>query len=343
MYIYIITLFFLIILSFSKNKKFLFFSFPILFILAGLRSVDVGTDTYNYFTYFNLLGGEDLLRTEFLWISLNQFVSYIGGTFQLLVMCASFLSLFPVFYVIYKSSENPNFSVLVFYMLWYYFYSYNIMRQAIACAFILLAAYFLFKHSYYKTAISLGIAFLFHTVSIIAIPLFVILYFKPSFRSKLFYVSCMLFSLVVGFILGPRLLDFVTTFSDTFSTYNHYVQDLSISTADIVVFILLYDVLFLLVLYLQKQKSQWFQMYFFSILIMNMVVLFPYGERISPLLGTAQLLVFPHFIDNNRIQQSRTLVTIGLFLYCLLGFILKFRANVSGILPYELTFMPLFK
>lgn len=343
MFIYIIVLIFLIALSFSNNKKFLILSFPVLLLLGGLRGMDVGTDTYNYYTYFNILGGENLLRTEFLWISLNQFVSYIGGTFQLLVLCASFLSIFPVFYVIYKSSDKPNFSVLIFYMLWYYFYSYNIMRQAIACAFILLAAYFLFRKRYYKTVIALGVAFLFHTVSIIAIPLLLILYVKPSFKSNTFYALCLLFSLIVGFILGPKLLEFVTTFSDTFSTYNHYVQDLGISTADIIVFILLYDVLFLVILYLQKQKSQWFQMYFFSILIMNMVILFPYGERISPLLGTAQLIVFPYFINNNRISQSRLLVTVGVFLYCLLGFILKFRANVSGILPYELTFMPLFK
>ena len=93
-----------------KNKLLFIASFFVFLFYAGFRDVSVGTDTENYSFHFDLVASGSLLNSEPLWYLTNKVVFLLGGNFQIMLVVSSFLTLAPVFYVLYK-----NFHIVIIY------------------------------------------------------------------------------------------------------------------------------------------------------------------------------------------------------------------------------------
>lgn len=121
-----------------NNVAFLSVAWVLLSLLEGFRSFSVGTDTSAYVSLFkhprsSLEGGFQLL------ISLVHKFSNNPTIF--LLVCA-FITNGLVLLAIYRMSDNVFLSVYFYVALYYYFISYNALRQYLAVAVLLNAFWY---------------------------------------------------------------------------------------------------------------------------------------------------------------------------------------------------------
>lgn len=206
--IFIIALFFVRMAENSYNKAdkrnrvlvFLFISIVILLLslFAGFRNIEIGTDTKVYLNgYFNaaklinswndlsLIDSDEVKDMGF--FAYCVIITSISHQDWFALFSFELLILGVMYYALFKLSRLYSFSICVFsylYLMVSYNYSLNIVRQACAMSFILLAFYYLQEKKWLKFAIISIIAVSFHTVSIIAFLIFAFYYLsKMEFKN----------------------------------------------------------------------------------------------------------------------------------------------------------------
>ena len=107
--------------------------------VAGFRDISVGTDTENYYEIYEYLK-YDMAPPWFTiepgWKILNNFAIKLNAGYSFVVFFASLLTLIPIFRTAWKYSDRPFVSILFFYILFFYFQSFNAVRQMMAVAFV---------------------------------------------------------------------------------------------------------------------------------------------------------------------------------------------------------------
>ncbi len=152
----------------------LFMSALIPSAIAGLRALSVGKDIYTYalyvFTYFGLSGVNigSIFTSASPLFALLAFVSgKISSNIHLFLFLIEVLVMIPVYYIYWDRVENNRkFSILLFLLL-FYNYSLNIMRQSISAGFVF-ASFYLFQKKKYLPCIVLAfLAYGFHNTALI--------------------------------------------------------------------------------------------------------------------------------------------------------------------------------
>lgn len=141
----------------KSKKKFLFFSFGLLILVAALRSVNVGTDLATYYAkrYVQIASYSWSQMPEFSAMStyelgycyLTKFLSSICPHVQFYIAVTSLFTYGVTARFIYKNSCDVKMSTYVFVMMCTYYNYMNIIRQAIAISVILLGYEFLKKQT----------------------------------------------------------------------------------------------------------------------------------------------------------------------------------------------------
>lgn len=154
---------------------------PPVFLLT-FRSVDCGTDTINYTMLFNNIEKEGLFayvagtRLEFLFASIMFGVKRMGLSIEYLFFISAILTILPIYIgslQIRKFGVNPLLPMAFFY-LFFYQYSFNIVRQSIAMSFVFLSVVYLIQNKIRSSLLVMIIAVLFHYVATISIIPFVV-------------------------------------------------------------------------------------------------------------------------------------------------------------------------
>src|ERR1035437_7444476 len=193
MVLYLFLVLFLLIGSLLKqNKKIFILSFFILLLIGGLRGISVGTDTINY---KDLYSGVELKGFEVGYYYLNDYIISHGYNFQIMIFISMLLCLFPVFFVVNRISSRPLLSITLYVLLYFYFNSFNVMRQSIAISVFFLALYFLQKNNKFGYFISIIIAALFHTTALIVLVTYP--FYKINMH-KFIYIILILISFLIG-------------------------------------------------------------------------------------------------------------------------------------------------
>lgn len=311
----------------NRSKLLLIAAFLILVFYAGFRDLSVGTDTINYSNHFNLVSSGVVLPHELLWFIVNKSVYMFGGTFQTVLVVSSVLTLFPVFYVSYKKSPYPLLSIFFYISLYYYFYSFNIIRQCIAMSFGLMAFHFIDERKNISAYIIFFISVLFHYSALIILPGLLFISTKHSINKYLSYVI-LLFSCVVGLLFGGELLNLMQKF-----LYSDYMVDREFNLLGTSVLLLLLNTLYITMSIVTKKNNQWFTLFFLFILLSNLTVRIPLANRFVFYYGLTLIIFFPLLLNNNRLKSNgRMPLFLGLIVYSL---IILFTSWGKGeILPY---------
>ena len=202
-------------------------------LVAALRNVTVGRDTsyYGYPTY------EEALKYDFLsfmdpnfypswgffyklvaWVTSNLF-----GTFQAYLFVAELCVVLPVVVVGCKVSKGNIPLVVALFALYFYPYSFNLIKQSIAMSFLLFAYLGLDRGNLKCYFIWLIVAALFHTSALCGLLLLGVYYIakceRISTAKKLF--SFAIFSILAVFVM-PFVLNMIAQY---FSHYSLYVGD----------------------------------------------------------------------------------------------------------------------
>lgn len=207
----------------SKNiKKYLSIIFFVFAILIGLRSSSVGDDTIGYINNFNLVRQYGSLsavinssRFEVGYLVYVRLLTMISDNAQILLIVTAIIVSFSFGRFIYRYSNNPWLSVLMFLTLDFFDTCMSSVRLSLAIAFLLFAYDGLIERRFIKTLIFTLIAASMHYTSIV----FLILYpITAKGRSRRFY-SISIIAGIVMFVLFDQIISLISRF---LPQYMHY-------------------------------------------------------------------------------------------------------------------------
>jgi hypothetical protein len=166
----------------------------VVIVMSGLRPIDMGTDSIRYHINFQTGSWPGIYDYGFiLYCNLLNFVSYDS---VLLFTVSAFIIVSCFALSFKKYAPNPLFGFILF-LLMFYPFSFNILRQYLASAlFYFLAMHYLQQNDWKKYTISTLVISLFHYMMMVCIPLY---FFLKKKHSYLLYISIWMVSIVFLF------------------------------------------------------------------------------------------------------------------------------------------------
>ena len=250
MYIYFLTFIVIIFLAIIiqklmvKHKKtailLCLLSIFILSLLAGLRSLDVGRDlrVYVISSFNNSRNFSSIISylkyyyfKEPLYYALNYLVYKYSGNINVLLFAIQLIITSIIYYIAYKESENNKgtFSVYIFsYIIIWYNTSFNIVRQSLAIAIMLLGFKSLIENKNKKFVLLIFLAFLFHSSAIFCL-LFPLIKKVSKLKNRKLYLVL----LPIIFILIFTFLKPIMSTMSVIPFFEKYYNYLEIDTTNL--------------------------------------------------------------------------------------------------------------
>jgi len=202
----------------EKSRIFLIITGVQLFLISALRGSTVGTDTnsylitYNTFVNFNFV---DYARIEIGYKTLMRITSILGEKPQWIIITTSIIIIIMIYKGIEHTSSQIWLSVFLFVALYYFYNSFNGIRQYIAIAISFYGYRFILKEKFIKYIVCVLIAMLFHTTAIIMLPVYFFGKIKLNFKKSF---GLFLLIMLLSFILD-KLLIFTTKLLPQYTGY----------------------------------------------------------------------------------------------------------------------------
>lgn len=335
MFFYLAILLYLLLSSLvRKNLILMWFNIFFLICIAGLRTINVGTDTHAYKDIYGWIesGTGDFIEPG--WYLLNVIVQLLGGNFNSLLLIAATLTLVPIGLVSSRYGKNPSLCLFFYFSIFAYLQSFNIMRQMLAVSWVLLACTYLDRRLNFRFLIIIAVATTIHTSALIAVPLLWIHHFKLSNDR----IKWMLF---ITFILGFLLSD--TVFAFLAGPYASYVESGNFSRDNLMITylqVVLMNILFYSIYYtsnLELRNTLPVKIFFIAVVIMNFTARLGLGSRIMLYFTIIQVILFPLYLSNNRIK-NKGCTWLAVILYCFLIFMKLLIWDGNQVTPYRSIF-----
>lgn len=342
MFIYLLGLFLLLISAVfifynGKNtniqrKVYLTVAFIILFIISGFRGVQVGTDTGAYYNIFNnVVHGVKTFNQEYGFILFNKFLSLFTDNPQAIILATSFITTLGIVVFVYYNSPNVWLSMFLYVTLYYYFFSFNAVRQFMAISIILIAFIFAKKQKFLPYFFMVLLATSFHTLAILGFVFYYIFWKKPKLN-KIYKIN--IFIIFIG-LLYDSFLNLIIKF---FPRYSIYVGDYTESNGGIMVGIV-YITIFIVALILKpKEVNDNYNAFLIISSISASLGILGYFSfsliRPAWIFNICSIIMIPYILKSNfwrgyRVLPYQILITITvayMFYY--------FRFNWHYVLPY---------
>jgi len=324
-YIILIFLMFGVFVKPQKQNLYIFISFIVLFIISAFRDKSVGTDSLSYERIFSNIERGNEVRHEIGWQVLNKLIVFFGGSYETLIIVTSLLVLLPVFFVAKKYSKNPMLTIFLFYSLYLYLQSFNIVRQTIAISISLLAIYYLLNNKKILFYALILIASTFHLSALILLPL-AFLHRLPN--TNIFYILAILLSIVLG--LG--FTEEITRYVIVLLKYESYLDDLNYELRFThFIYYIINNIFFFFILYISQKKDILFKLFFVSFFVGNILGFISFSYRVNLFFIVGQLLYFPYLIYDNKIKQPFLLLLL-IIIYAFITFYMTLGSG--GVFPY---------
>ena len=339
MFFWLIILFILFSFSYmSKGRKTITFwgSIAALIFIAGFRDIYVGTDTIAYESFWETILRSGTSYMEFGWNFLGNIVAFFTDDYNLFLTFISAFTLGIAGYIWNRYSEDRQFSLFVYFAIFAYCGSLNIMRQYAAISILLLAYTFLYKQKKIVCAILILSASMIHTAAVFAMP--VLLADKIDMRDKTFVLLAIVTTLLLGALPFIKNLSFLAgKFEHLFSQGNLYRGNTS-------VFVVLSSIYSLLFLYIYFNcddvinKNVMLKIFFMGVLFFNIVCQLRLGTRLFYNYAIIQTLLLPKLLKGRNNAKMNIVLTSYLLLYC----IIMLGRDAANVYPYVNVFYKYF-
>lgn len=330
----------------------------VLSFLIGLRAPHVGNDTITYhamFTNLNVYDNFFLVESfEYGYVILMRFIGLFTKNSQIAIIVVAFLTVTPVIITVFKYSEMPWLSVLLFFLLGIMGFQMNIMRQALAMSIIFAGSKFLLDRKIIKYVILVLFAMLFHKTAIFALFIIPFLYIPvKNIVIVILLILAVLITAVFPYLLGilgslfPQYAVYLNT--DYFNGSGWLGSIFSLAILIMTLFLLLNytrvplnrGYTFAFNLYsnaLQKPKAYAFE-WAFVILIAGGIVAIAANitNRITYYYTMFMLLFYPKIAKSIEYKPARNMFLFLLIMLYLTQFIViqLLRPEWNYILPYR--------
>lgn len=335
MTIYLFLIFSLVLLTYFYDKKWsLAISIILLLIIGGLRDVSVGTDSKNYQSLFESYGADvgSLHHANEPLYLLVQFVSAISGWgYEGMQLISMSVMIFGLLFVLHKWSDNPLFSLLAYVLLYFYFYSFNTMRQYMAVPFVLMSYYYLSLSKYKKYFLCLFIATMFHFTALISLVIWPLS--KMKIRKDIL-ILILMYSFLIGLTpLARWITQLLSQHLSLFSDYANNSLDYRQNMFSLSRFLLNIYTLFLLTWL--REKDNMLLILVVGVSMLNMFSFQPVIGRLAQYFTIIQILIIPS-ISSMVIEDNKNLaLVVGSFVYMCFTWVYLISSNVGEVIPWK--------
>jgi hypothetical protein len=330
----------------SKRDKlvyriFMSFSFAILVLFAGLRSVMVGTDTGNYIGIFNLFKSDLGLifeldtSIEFGFILLQGVAASISHNYWSILTVIAIAGLAPTYRTISKLSVNTIVSVFIYVTLASYVFLFNGARQGLAAAIYGIALVHLVNKKFIRYTIWVIIAAFFHKTVVIMLPLYFVLRMKFSFFRMIIISS-------VAFIILTFLGTFLS-FLDGFSgnKYDMYIDRGASGGVLLGIFFAIISIFLIFLRRFIKERNYYLYDIYLNLCVINSIiylVVISAGAdvnvlRLSLYFSFGYIFIWPIIFQDIKIFRE-PLICLAFTLVHLV-FYYVYLSKMSSLVPYE--------
>lgn len=313
---------------------------------------NVGTDYVNYYSRFFKLLNVDYLSIfkDYRDCGFYLFTAFVGKeistnyfVYSLLLGCIIYI---PIIFIYRKYCNHFVLTCALYIMLCLYTWPYNGMRQSVAISILFFGYQFLYdKNDYWKYGLTLILAFLFHSSTILVAPFILITRMKPW--SKMFISVCL--TIVILIIMLPSLWTTVINFLESIGQTkmaNDYsdLENLRSGVNFFRIAVAALPVLLSLFYYDKLKKNNPHVDLVINMCVINLIFLLC-GYRVTVIARFASFfniglpLLISEFIDifNSKYNNYKNLVGIIIFVLFFVHMIILLP-NDSGLVPYEFIF-----
>ncbi len=259
MLFYVVLLFILILLCVTLKTKringknsFLIFSFVILAFLYTVRGQSVGWDSKNYMDIFMSAPSMKVFHSylEPGWVFLIKIIYMISNTQYMYFFTIGIIGIGCYYLSVKKLSENPDWSIILYFMLGNYFNLMNQERIQIAVSICMFSFWFLYKKNYISAFIIVFLACTIHESAFIflAFIIFDIVVKKYSYKLYMLVSAGVLFVFLMYDKLFMLLTRYFYTSYTTESTLIRHTKGGNLK-------IFLIFAVFLVILFFADKKS----------------------------------------------------------------------------------------
>lgn len=342
-------------LNFFLNKKvllerfFTFLSFFSLFIISAIRYL-VGTDydgTYKeIYDYIYINGYQFNLAGETLYALLNRMASIYSGADYVGVFALSSLLICGFTFVgLKKQSTNFVYSVLLFIVSGYYFWSFNAIRQMLVMSIFIYAFQYILKSQPWKYFVCIFFATGFHTMALLYLPIYFLKKIKMNFKfifilSVVFVSSASLFRYLAYFFVSKIEIFniYVIRYFDSFQFYQ-YTESSPVHAFINLIFLILFLIIAKIYDKCQEKSSIWIMLQFLAFAFASFSSELPLANRISRLFAVTQILSIPYMINlienkSLKIMMNFMIIICWTVYSAITFYVLKYH----NVFPYQTIF-----
>lgn len=315
-------------------------AFLSLWALPALRNYSVGSDSEMYANIFSRISSYTIENSpaEIGYLILNKVTNLFNssGSNQIIFITTSFISLYLISRVIFKYSRAYELSFFLFITMYFYYDSFNLVRQFIAIGITFYAIKYIFSKEFYKYLFMIIISFLFHQSAIIMIPFYFILQIKIPNKVYGIILSvgiigcfCINKVLMMIFTIIPRYQKYASgELSKLLSEGSHWIHALTLFLLFIVIF------LFKEKLVNKDEKNNiYINALFFSVILQILGIKSVLFSRVVYYLSIYSVLLIPNFLDIIYIKKRGVAYLTIIVIYFVNNFVLLLL-NQSEVLPY---------
>lgn len=337
-------------------------------ILAGVRADTVGVDIKVYakpvFSQVQVLSVTSLSETfegvEVGYLFVAWLIAQFTNSLGVFLAVSQLLVVLPVYIVACRRNETtPIWITMLFYLCIFYCASFNLMRQCISGAILLLALQYYEEKRFVKAAILAFVAILFHNSTLIGIAIYLASYLiNKSKKISSQLILMVLMSVVVAFlfvqwdtilntaiqigILPQKYVYYLTIFSGNHTTSQQFFFQLGLTNYIEMAFRVIFVIIPVACLRkgLTREKATYINAMFICVLV-ELLTMFvfhsSYGMRVTWNNEFILLMLLPSVASYHNISLRRTsgpaLITfIVLLMYFVVGFVLF---GWHGVKPFE--------
>ena len=178
-------------------------------LLSSLRVSD--PDLVNYKTYFDSCLSSQEFDFELGYVLINKYFRSVTDNYYVMQFVLSFFSSWVIFSWFYKKSNNPIFTLLIYFLLGHFLHIHMaIQRQEIAMAIIILGMRFVEQKKLLPWILTIVLAMQFHLTAIVALPLYFTTGYTMSKRNALIVSVCVVIVALFGGTVMRMFLQLVS-------------------------------------------------------------------------------------------------------------------------------------
>ena len=335
MEVYFLVAFILTLLCIGKSSKWkLAISFLLLLIIGGFRDVSVGTDTKNYAMLFDSYGSDVSMMyhaTEPLFLLIQFLVAKMGGGYEIMLLIIMAVILGTIHFYAHLVSKSSLYVILSFF-LYFYFYSFNTMRQYMGMGFCLIAFYYLSKKKVKRYFLFIFIAFLFHATALVGLFAYILNKIKLNKKKQILLLSI---TFVVGLTpIVQQGMAFTLHFLPEY-LYQYILESEKTGAGFPFSRFLLTSYAIALVALL-KEKTLNVKLLMLGICLLNLFDFQPVIGRIAQYFTIIQIAIIPNISVLIKRKKNAKALKIASYIYMFVVWIYLLLNNVAEIVPYKM-------